>query len=107
MSASTSKTQEENKAQIMDEIRREWHLDRKVTIGIIVALLFNAGSSIWWASRLDYTVQLHDIKIEQNAKVIADMRERNTAVSERLARIEANQQFQNDTLKEIKEAIKK
>lgn len=93
--------------EIMDEIRREWHLDRKVTIGIIVALLTNAGSSIWWASRLDYTVQAHDTVLMQHSKDLSDIRDKNAALIERLARIEANQNYQTETLREIKEAIKK
>lgn len=91
---------------IMEEIRREWHLDRKVTVGIILALLANAGSSVWWASRLDYTVQTHEQRLAQQGNEIADMREKSSVLYERLARIEANQNYQNDTLREIKDAIK-
>lgn len=91
---------------IMDEIRREWHLDRKVTIGIILALLANAGSSVWWASRLDYMVQTHETRLAAQEQEIYQVREKNGALNERLARIEANQNYQNDTLREIKDAIK-
>lgn len=91
----------------MEEIRREWHLDRKVTIGIIIALLTNAGSSIWWASRLDYTVQTHEARLILHDKDLADMKDKNTIIYERLARIEANQNFQNEALRDIKEALKR
>ena len=93
--------------EIMEELRREWHLDRKVTLGIIIALLANAGSSIWWASRLDYTVQTHETRIVAQEKSLGEVKEKSLATFERLARIEANQQYQNDTLREIKDAIKK
>jgi uncharacterized coiled-coil protein SlyX len=93
--------------EIMTELRREWHLDRKVTLGIIAALLANAASSIWWASSLDYTVQSHSVKIAAHDKEIEDMQNKASGLVERLARIEANQTFQNETLREIKEAIKK
>ena len=91
----------------MDEISREWHLDRKVTIGIIIALLTNAGSSVWWASRLDYTVQAHESRLALHDKYFADIRDKNSILYERLARIEANQNYQTDTLREIKQALKK
>lgn len=92
---------------IMEEIRKEWHLDRKVIVGIIIALLTNAGSFIWYASKLDYTVQTHESRIMQHDKELADMKDKNSTLYERLARIEANQNFQTETLREIKEAIKK
>lgn len=85
----------------------EWHLERKVTLSIIVALLLNAGSSIWWASKLDYTVQEQSARITNVEKSISEQRERNNNLYERLARIEANQSFQNETLREIKDSIKK
>lgn len=91
---------------IMDEIRKEWHLDRKVTLGIIGALLLNASSSLWWAARLDYTVQTHEQRISSQEKQMSEMKEKSSVLYERLARIEANQNYQNDTLREIKDALK-
>lgn len=98
---------QDREQRIMDEIRKEWHLDRKVIVGIIIALLTNAGSFIWYASKMDYTVQTHEIRLVQNEKELSDMKDKNSTLYERLARIEANQNFQTETLREIKEAIKK
>lgn len=83
----------------------DWHLDRKVTITIILTLLVNAGSSLWWASRLDYTVQNHETRLLTHDREIDDIRIKSSAIFERLARIEANQTFQSETLREIKDAI--
>lgn len=85
----------------------DWHLDRKVTIGIILALLLNAGSSIWWASKLDYTVQNHEERITVNAAALTQLRDHNGALYERLARIETYQQVQTETLQEIKDELKR
>jgi hypothetical protein len=90
----------------VNNVGKDWHLDRKVTLGIILALVLNAGSSIWWASRLDYTVQAHEKRISDNEGDIRLNRDQNGRIIERLAGIEANQKYQNDTLKEIKEALK-
>jgi len=95
-----------SREDLMTELKNEWHLDRKVTLGIIFLLFGNMGSSIWWASRLDYTVKMHEQKIQESVLNIKEMRDRNNVVVERLARIEANLNYQNDTLKEIKEAVK-
>jgi hypothetical protein len=86
---------------------KEWHLEKKVTITIIVMLLANVVSSIWWASKLDHMVNSHESRISSTEEQIKIMAERNGMTLERLARIEANQQFQNETLREIKDAIKK
>lgn len=29
---------------------REWHLDKRVNISIIIALAFHLGTSVWWAA---------------------------------------------------------
>lgn len=105
--SATSKTNQSRDQDIMEEIRKEWHLDRKVIVGIIIALLTNAGSFIWYASKLDYTVQSHESRLVEHDKEITSIKDRNTTLMERLARIEANQNYQTETLKEIKEAIKK
>lgn len=87
-------------------IMAEWHLDKKVTLSIILALLLNAGSSIWWAARLDNTVANQDLKIKQNAQDIRMSMDRQNQILERLAGIEANQRFQVEALKEIRERVK-
>lgn len=90
----------------MDDRPKDWHLDKNVTLGIIFALLLNAASSIWWASRLDYTVQDHEkrlVSTELQIKTITTNDGQNLA---RLARIETNQEYQLETLREIKEALK-
>ena len=59
-----------------DEQRREWHLDRKVTVGLILALVMHAGTSIWWASDLTSRVK----KMEQDQREASDVPERLTRV---------------------------
>ena len=48
----------------------------------------------------------HEQRLVQQEKSISDMREKSGVLYERLARIEANQNYQNDTLREIKDALK-
>ncbi|MGB9154405.1 MAG: hypothetical protein WCD70_15115 [Alphaproteobacteria bacterium] len=43
--------------------KTDWHLDKKITIGVIVAILINAGSSIWYASKLDSQVQATETEV--------------------------------------------
>lgn len=90
---------------LMAEIRNHWHLERKVTLGIIAGLLLNAGSSIWWASRLDYTVQNHESRIITAEKELGAIKVQGGVISERLARMEENQKYQTDIMKEVKETL--
>lgn len=57
---------------------KEWHLDRKVTLALIVALLANAGATVWWASRL-----------EQRVTAIEGQQSRPFQNTERIVRVEA------------------
>jgi uncharacterized coiled-coil protein SlyX len=72
------------------EQRREWHLDRKVTIGLIVALTLHGGSTVWWAASLSNRVA----QLEQR---VSDARR----LPERLSAIEAMQAAQGEYLKRI------
>jgi len=94
----------EKKVENMNE---GWHLEQKVTISLILAILLNAASTIWWASKLDYTVSNHDLRLERQEKDLKDFVSRESFLMERLARIEANQDFQKQTLLNIKASLKK
>lgn len=85
----------------------DWHLDRKVTLSIIAALLLNTVSSVWWAAKLDYTVQSHENRLLEVAKDLDETRTESRTVLERLARIEALQGSHLATLQEIKIELSK
>ncbi len=93
--------------EVMSTLKQEWHLDRRITISLIVAILMNAGSFIWWASKMDYTITSHEVRIVKNGKKIEKMREQEIVLFQRLSRIEANQENQTETLKEIRDYIKR
>lgn len=44
---------------------KEWHLDRKVTLSLILALLANAGATVWFAAQLDQRVTAIENRQEQ------------------------------------------
>ncbi|MCA1298049.1 hypothetical protein [Stappia indica] len=70
--------------------RREWHLDRKVTIGLIVALMMHAGSTVWWAA-----------SISNRVAHLEDVADRTQEQPERLARLEAQIASLSDYLRRI------
>ena len=66
----------------------EWHLDRKVPLLLIAALLVNAISGIWYASKLDSRVSNLETIAERADR--ADIRARETSLlaEQRLTRVE-------------------
>jgi cyclopropane fatty-acyl-phospholipid synthase-like methyltransferase len=44
---------------------KEWHLDRKVTLALILSLLANAGATVWFAAQLDQRVTTIENRQEQ------------------------------------------
>ena len=84
----------------------EWHLDRKVTMGIILALLLNAGSSIWWASKLDVMVQAHSEKLVAHDIKLNTMQINDYKLSERLARMEEMLKSNAKVINRIDRAVK-
>lgn len=78
-------------AEEKEENRREWHLDRKVTLGLILALLANSGATVWWASRLEQRVahiEASQSRPVQNTERIARVETKIESAVESLERIE-------------------
>lgn len=69
---------------------KEWHLDRKVTLSLILALLLNAGSTVWWASKLDSRITSLE---DKNAKY--------EIIPERLTRVETQVGGMREDLRDL------
>jgi len=91
----------------MGEQKQDWHLDRKVTLGLIVALLANACGSVWWAARLDSTVMQHEQKIVAISASVNQLASQQNNVNENLARIQEGQKYQTEMLREVREQLSK
>lgn len=83
-----------------------WHMDKKVTVALIFALLLNAGGTVWWASRLDATVLNHEQRLDTLASNVSNLSAQQSGTNEKLARIEEGQKYQIDMLKEVRETVK-
>lgn len=89
----------------MPEVK-DWHLDRKVTLGLIFALLANACGSVWWAARLDATVMQHEQKIVAISASVNQLAIAQSNVNENLARIQEGQKYQTEMLREVRQQLK-
>jgi len=84
-----------------------WHLDRKVTLSIMVAILLNAGASIWWGASLNTMVMRHEMMITENKSEIRKTRDYQYKVGARLAKIETSLVFLKEITIDIKKKVEK
>jgi hypothetical protein len=77
------------------EVDTRWHLDKKVPIALIGAILIQTGTFIWFMAHLDARVGI----LEQRA---ADR----SLLPDRVTRLEVIVEQIPDTLKEIKSMIR-
>ena len=85
-----------------EEQSREWHLDRKFSIGLVAALLAQTVGIVWWAATLNSTVaelhiadQRHEVSLsaltagrESNASRITTLEATVNSIGVHLDRIE-------------------
>lgn len=67
---------------------KEWHLDKRVPIALIMALVLQTTSIIWWAANLDN-------RVAQNEKVLTDF----TEYRDRVLKVEI---YQENILNELR-----
>jgi len=44
----------------------KWQFDKKIPIGILVAMILQTLTAIWWVAKLDSRVLVHETWIEDN-----------------------------------------
>lgn len=91
----------------MDAIQHEWHLDRKVIIGLAIAILANAGSSIWWAASINSQVANQQKQIDAQMVQISAVNAAQSGVGERLAKVESGITYQTKVLDQIAADIRR
>ena len=91
----------------MNAPRTEWHLDRKVTWGLILTVLLNISTSIWWAASLNSQVMNQQRLIDGQTAQIAVINAVQSGVGERLAKMEAGITYQTKSLDRIEEKLGK
>lgn len=73
-----------------------WHLDKKVPIAMIAAILFQTGGMVWWAASASERLNA----LERKADVVAPQ-------AERLARVETKLETVQDGILEIKSILRR
>jgi hypothetical protein len=65
-----------------------WHLDRRVPVALIFAILTQGAVGIWWVSNIGAQVQEHEKRLTKFEEASARETQLLSSVNERLARIE-------------------
>jgi hypothetical protein len=77
------------------EYERQWHLDKKVPIALILALAVQTVAIVWWAAALSVRVD----SLERAALAVAPQ-------AERIVRVETKMDMLTATLTEIKAMLR-
>jgi hypothetical protein len=80
---------------------KEWHLEKKVTLSLIVAIIINIATSVWWAASLNSQVMNQQKSIEIQSQQINAIVTTQSGVGERLAGMEAAIIYQTKSLDRI------
>jgi hypothetical protein len=78
------------------EADSSWHLDRKVPIAMVVAILMQTGGMIWWGAKADARIET----LERKAELAAPQ-------DTRLTRVETKLEAVQDGISEIKSILRK
>lgn len=72
--------------------KEPWHLDKKVPIALIIAIMVQTGGALWWTSKLDSrieTVERHVADTKDDAARLVRLEAFRDNLGNRLDRIEA------------------
>lgn len=87
-------------APVVDTSDKQWHLDRKVPIALILSLAINSATVIWFGAKLDSRVET----LERQSSISAPTA---TEQGTRLTRVEVKVDNLIDGLTEIKSILRK
>ncbi len=81
---------------------RGWWLDRRIPISLLVVVLIQFGSIIWWASGKEQQDRFQDTRLGQSEMLLNRYGGQQELIIERLARIETRLESQTELLKDMK-----
>lgn len=75
--------------------QEQWHLDKKVPIALIFAILIQTAGAFWWAATITSRVD----NLESKVDITADLKER-------VIRLEEQTKITNSLLKDIRDELR-
>lgn len=87
------------------EQRQSWHLDKKVPITIVTALVVQTIALVWQASALNSAVKQNATNIEETTKRVSDMEIRERETGKMMAKVETMLENLQHTVYRIDNAL--
>lgn len=87
--------------------KEAWHLDKRVPVTIILAIVVQTIGIVIWAAKLDAATTGNTLEITKHDVRLGKLEGTNITIIERLARIEANQENQLAVSREIKQRLER
>lgn len=85
----------------------QWHLDKKVPITLIVALVAQLTGFVYFASRMSFEVEYHAKRIVELRHDIQEIKGSGGLLDRRLSGLEARLEVQSEVLRRIDNALAK
>ena len=82
--------------------REHWHLDKRVPLALIVALVIQTSGMVWWAA----TIQAEGNAREARLLKLEQRTANDRAVGERLARVEERLAAQGEDISNIERLLR-
>ncbi len=87
-------------------IAENWHLDKKIPIGLMFGLLVQGAGFVWWASSIESRVATQIAQTDRQAAQIEALRMETQALNVGAASVAAKLEALSASLDEVKEAQK-
>jgi septal ring factor EnvC (AmiA/AmiB activator) len=84
-----------------EQLRNEWHLDRTISVSLIVVVCLQLVASVWWAANVSSTN-------ERQSKDISDLVERTKRLEQsqdRVTRLETNLVATKETIQRVERLL--
>lgn len=81
--------------------RQGWILDKHIPVAVVLTILAQTGSVIWWGARLDSHVSNHETRISQLEKTSQER----LLIYERIVRLEAQQEGSSRQLVRLEDTL--
>jgi hypothetical protein len=91
--------------QVVDAKANTWHLDKRVPIALIFALLVQTGGIFWWGGGLDKQVAEQERRITKLESVDDQLTDEMRRIEGRLSSLEANGKAQLSILSRVERIL--
>lgn len=85
----------------MAENDRNWHLDKRVPVALIFAIMVQTATAVWWAAGQDAMTENHERRLSALENGEDQVTVRMASIEQRLVRLEVNGDAQLQTLNRI------